>query len=148
LSDQTKNVWSFAFEIAEHGKETYSVRLRFKVIELGWEADFDSNRHPCIRIGRRNWAAVLYDHPAESWQVIALEIVRKDKRGVRLEEYAGAEAERKLCELIEGELTFADSELNAIADDLYEFGRKDAAKRWVNKTIALSRHNRSNQEAR
>jgi len=66
------------------------MRLRFKVIEVGWEADFDSNRHPRIRIGRRNWSAVLYDHPAKSWQVIALEIARGDKRGVRLEEYAGA----------------------------------------------------------
>jgi hypothetical protein len=148
LSDQTKNVWSFVFQIAEHGKETYSMRLRFKVIEVGWEADFDGNRHPRIRIGRRNWSAVLYDHPAESWQVIALEIARKDKRGVRFEEYAGAEAERRFCQLIEGELTLADSALDAIVSDLYEIGRKGAAKRWVNKTIALSRQNRSGQEAR
>jgi hypothetical protein len=80
----------------------------------------------------------LYDHPAESWQVIALEIARKDKRGVRLEEHAGAEAERKLCELIKGELTFADSVLNAITNDLYEIGRTGAAKRWVGKTITLT----------
>jgi hypothetical protein len=148
LSDQTKNVWSFAFQIEERGKETHNVRLQFKAIEVGWETDLDGNRHPNIRIARRNWSAVLYDHPAESWQVIALEIARKDKRGVRLEEYAGAEAERRFSQLIEGELTFADSALDAIADDLYEFGRKNAAKRWVNKTVALSRQNRSDQEAR
>lgn len=124
------------------------MRLRFNVIGVGWEADFDSNRHPCIRIARRNWSAVLYDHPAESWQVIALEIARKDKCGVRLEEYTGAEAERRFCQLIEGELTFADSALDTVADDLYEFGRKGAAKRWRNKGIALSRQNRSDQEAR
>jgi len=124
------------------------LRLRFKVIQVGWEVDLDDNRHPCVRIGRRNWSAVLYDHPAEGWQVIALEIPRKDKRGVRLEEYAGTEAERKSCELIQGELTFADSALDAIVGDLNEIGRKGAAKRWVSKTIALSRQNRSDQEAR
>jgi len=91
---------------------------------------------------------VLYDHPTESWQAIALEIARKDKCGVRLEEYTGAEAERRFCQLIEGELTFADSALDTVADDLYEFGRKGAAKRWRNKGIALSRQNRSDQEAR
>jgi hypothetical protein len=55
------------------------VRLRFRVIEVSWEADLDDNRHPRIRIGRRNWSAVLYDHPAESWQVIALEIARSGR---------------------------------------------------------------------
>jgi hypothetical protein len=121
-------------------KEMHNVRLRFQVIEVGWETDWDDNRHQRIRIGRRDWSAVLYDHPAEGWQVIALEIARKDKRDVRLEEYAGAEAERKLCELIKGELTFADAVLNAITNDLYEIGRKGAAKRWVGRTIALNVH--------
>jgi len=124
------------------------VKLQFRVIQVGWEADFDSNRHPRIRIARRNWSAVLYDHPAESWQVIALEIARKNKRGVHLEEYAGAEAERRFCQLIEGELTFADSALDAIVSDLYEMGCKGATKRWRNKAIALSRQNHSDQEAR
>jgi hypothetical protein len=124
------------------------MKLQFRVIQVGWEIDLDDNRHPRIQVGRRNWSAVLYDHPAESWQIIALEIARKDKRGVRLEEYAGAEAERRFCQLIEGELTLADSALNAIVSDLYEIGRKGAAKRWVSKTIALSRQNRSGQEAR
>lgn len=124
------------------------MRLRFQVIEVGWEADLDTNRHPRICIGRCGWSAVLYDHPAESWQVIALEIMHNGRRGERAEEYAGAEAERKLCELIEGELIFTDSALDAIANDLYELGRKGAARRWVNKAVTLSRQNRSDQEAR
>ena len=91
---------------------------------------------------------MLYDHPAEGWQVIALEIARKDKRGVRLEEFAGDEAERKFDQLIKGELTFADSVLNAITNDLYEFVRKGAAKRCVGKTITLhSRPTEGNQWA-
>jgi hypothetical protein len=131
-----------------HRREPQRVKLQFRVIQVSWEIDLDDNRHAHIRIGRRDWSAVLYDHPAEGWQVIALEIAHNVKRGVRLEEHAGAEAERKLCELIEGELIFTDSALDAISNDLYEFGRKGATKRWVNRTIALSRQNRSDQEAR
>jgi len=116
------------------------MRLRFKVIEIGWETDWDDHRHPRIRIGRRDWSAVLYDHPSEGWQVIGLETVRKDKRGVRLEEHTGGEAERKLNQLIKGELTFADAVLNAITNALYENGRTGATKHWVGKTITLNVH--------
>jgi hypothetical protein len=138
----------FEFRIEGHRREAKRVKLQFRVIQVGWEIDLDDNRHPRIRIGRRDWSAVLYDHPAEGWQVIALEIARKDKRGVRLEEFAGDEAERKFDQLIKGELTFADSVLNAITNDLYEFGRKGAAKRWVGKTITLhSRPTEGNQWA-
>lgn len=113
------------------------MRLRFKVIEVGWEVDFDDNRHPCIRIARRNWSAVLYDHPTEGWQIIALELARQTKRGTRIEEYDGAAAERQFQALNGGEPTLADSVLNTIVNDLYEFGRAGAAKRWVGKTITL-----------
>jgi len=116
------------------------VRLRFKVIEVDWETDWDDNRHPRIRIGRRDWSAVLYDHPSEGWQVVALEIVRKDKRGVRLEEHTGGEAGRKLDQLIRGELTFADAVLQSITRDLHELGRQGATKHWVGKTITLNVH--------
>jgi len=66
--------------------------------------------------------------------------VRKDKRGVRLEEHTGGEAERKLNQLIKGELTFADAVLNAITNALYENGRTGATKHWVGKTITLNVH--------
>lgn len=114
------------------------MRLRFKIIEVGWGTDFDNNRHPRIRIGRGNWSAVLYDHPAEGWQVISLEIARKAKFAPRIEEYDGDAAERKFRELIDGEMIFANTDWGAIANDLYEIGRKGAAKRWVGKTITLN----------
>lgn len=113
------------------------MKLRFNVIQVGWEIDLDGNRHPRIGIGRRDWSTGLYDHPTEGWQVIALEIARQDKRGVHCDEYASAEAESKLCELIEGELTFTDSALNTIVDDLYEIGRRGATKRWIGTQITL-----------
>lgn len=114
------------------------MRLRFQVIEVGWEADWDANRHPRICIGRCDWSAVVYDHPAKGWQVIALEIARQDKGRTRIEEHVGDDAARKFQELVGGELTFADSGLNAIANDLYEVGRAGAAKRWAGKTITLT----------
>jgi hypothetical protein len=128
------------FQIEEHGKETHSMRLRFKVIEVGWGIDFDNNRHPRIRVGRRDWSVVLYDHPAEGWQVIALEIARKAKRDTRIEERVGDDAASQFRELIGGELIFANSVLNAVANDLHEIGRKGAAKHWVGKTITLDVH--------
>jgi hypothetical protein len=136
------------FQIEERGKESRNMRLRFQVIEVGWETDFDDNRHPRIRVGRRDWLAVLYDHPAEGWQVFALEIAFKMKRDTRIEEHDGNAAESKFQELVGGEMIFAASALNAIADDLYEFGRKGAAKRWVGQTITLhSRPTEGNQWA-
>jgi len=113
------------------------MRLRFKVIEVGWGIDFDNNRHPRIRIGRRNWSAVLYDHPAEGWQVISLEIVCKAKRDTRTKEYDGDTAENKIRELLGGEMAFTNTNVRAIENDLYEVGQKGAAKRWVGKTITL-----------
>jgi hypothetical protein len=126
------------FQIEERGKETHSMRLRFKVIEVGWGIDFDNNRHPRIRMGRRNWSAVLYDHPTEGWQVISLEIVCKAKRDTRTKEYDGDPAESKMRELVGGEMVFANADVRAIENDLYEIGRKGAAKRWVGKTITLN----------
>jgi len=114
------------------------MRLRFQVIDVSWQADFDDNRHPRIRIGRRNWSAVLYDHPAEGWQVISLEIACKAKRGTRIDEYDGDAAESKFRELVGGEMVFANVDVRAIENDLYEIGRKGAAKRWVGKTITLN----------
>jgi hypothetical protein len=116
------------------------MRLRFKVIEIGWETDWDDHRHPRIRIGRRDWSAVLYDHPSEGWQVIALEIVRKEKRGARIEEHAGIAAETQLRKYIEGDLTFADAVLQSITRDLHELGRTGATKHWGGKTITLNVH--------
>jgi hypothetical protein len=124
------------------------MKSRFRVIQVGWEIDLDDNRHPRIQIGRANWSAVVYDHPTEGWQVIALEIELKAKQFSRFEEYAGTEAETKLREIIDGELVFADPTLGAIANDLYEYGRKGAMKRWENKIISLSYDKLSNQEVR
>lgn len=113
------------------------MQRRLMVIEVGWEIDLDGNRHPRIGIRRADWSAMLYDHPIEGWQIIALEIARHDKRGKRFDEYAGTEAESKLRELIEGELPFTDSVLNNIVEDLYEIGRRGAVKRWAGETIML-----------
>jgi len=112
------------------------VKLRFRVIQVGWEVDLDDNRHPRIRIGRRDWSAVLYDHPAEGWQVIALEVARKAKHGTRIETYDDATAASEFEALVGGESVF-DMALNVIANDLYEMGHHGAAKRWVGKTLTL-----------
>jgi len=125
-----------------------SVRLRFQVIEVGWESDLDDNHHPRIRIGRRNWSAALYDHPAEGWQVISLEIVLKTNRDTRIQEHDGNAAESKFHELIGGEMIFANSVLDTIADELYENGCKGAAKRWIGKVITLPCERQSNEEVK
>lgn len=111
------------------------MNLRFQVIEVGWEPDWDAHRHPRIRIGRRNWSAVLYDHPAEGWQVIALDVAHPKGRGARIETHDGATAASHFVELVGGEIDL--SALNALVNDLYEFGRQGAAKRWVGKTLTL-----------
>ena len=124
------------------------MRQRFQVIEVGWEKDLDDNRHPRIRVGRHNWSAVLYDHPAEGWQVISLEIAHKTKRDTRIEEHDGDAAGSKFQELVGGEMIFADSVLKTIADDLYENGRKGAARHWIGKVITLPCERRSNEEVK
>jgi hypothetical protein len=43
-------------------------------MKVGWGVDFDDNRHPRIRIGRGEWSAVLYNHPANGWEVVTLEV--------------------------------------------------------------------------
>ena len=48
------------------------MKLRVRVIQVGWEIDLDGNRRPRIQMGRTNWSAVVYDHPTKCWQVIAL----------------------------------------------------------------------------
>ncbi|MBI3913766.1 MAG: hypothetical protein HY327_06220 [Chloroflexi bacterium] len=113
------------------------MRLKFQIIKVGWEADFDNNRHPSIHIRRGNWSAVLYDHPAEGWQVVSLEIARRTKHDTHIEEFDGEAAESKFQELVGGEISFASADLSAIENDLYEIGRKGAAKRWVGKPIVL-----------
>ena len=57
------------------------MKLRFRVIQVGWEIDLDDNRHPRIQMGRANWSTVVYDHPSEGWQVIALEIATRKNEG-------------------------------------------------------------------
>ena len=111
------------------------MRIQVKVIEVGWERDLDDNRHPQIRIGRARWSAVMYDHPANGWEVVSLEIVRGSQRRRHVEAYDGETATTKLIELTRGEMTLDG--LVAVEEDLYEVGRKGAARRWVGKTVWL-----------
>jgi len=113
------------------------MNLRCKIIWVGWESDLDSTPHPRVHIGRENWVAVLYDHPAEGWQVIELDIVHPKGRGARIETHDGATAASHFAELVGGEIDL--SALNKIANDLYEFGCQGAAKRWVGQTLTLKR---------
>lgn len=121
------------------------MRLQFKVIEVGWETDWDDNRHPRIRIGRRDWSAVLYDHPSEGWQVIALERTRWVERHTQIEAYDGADAACQFERLVGGEVD--DASLDAIAAELYVTGRQGASKRWVGKTIPLRIHTNKRRSA-
>ena len=75
-------------------------------------------------------------------------MTHKGERGARFNEYAGVAAETQLRQLIDGELNRADPMLNTIANDLYEYGRKGAMKRWENKIISLSYNKQSYQEVR
>ncbi len=111
------------------------LRVRVRVMEVGWGVDFDDNRHPRIRIDRDSWSAVIYDHPANGWEVVTLEIGQRAKRIAR-EYHSEDAARRRLNELLGGEPVF-DS-LTKLADDLYEIGRRGAMKRWIGKTIALT----------
>jgi hypothetical protein len=120
------------------------MNLRFQVIEVGWETDWDANRHPRIRIGRRNWSAVLYDHPAEGGQVIALDVAHSKGRGARIETQDGATAASHFVELVGGEIDL--SALNAIVKDLYELGRQGATKRWIGKTLTLKVHSTKGEQ--
>ncbi len=110
------------------------MRKRFKVMDAGWGIDFDDNRHPRIQIGRREWSAVLYNHPANGWEVVTLETGHRSKH-VSRENHSDESAKSKLLELIGGEPVF-DS-LTKLEDDLYEIGRRGAMKRWIGKTITL-----------
>jgi hypothetical protein len=111
------------------------MKVRVKIIEVGWGVDFDDNRHPRICIERDGWSAVLYDHPANGWEVVTLEIGQRSKRIAR-ECHSDDAARRRLFELIAGEPVF-DS-LNKLEDDLYEIGCRGAMKRWLGKTATLS----------
>lgn len=111
------------------------MKVRVKGMEVGWATDFDDNRHRRICIERDGWTAVLYDHPANGREVVTLEIGQGSKRVTR-ENHSEDVAKRRLIELLGGEPVF-DS-LARLEDDLYEFGRRGAMKRWIGKTISLA----------
>ena len=110
------------------------MKVRVKVTEVGWATDFDDNRHPRICIVRGEWSAVLYNHPANGWEVVTLELNPRSKRVPR-EYHSEDAAQRRLIELIDGEPVF-DS-LSKVEEDLYEIGRRGAIKRWIGKTLSL-----------
>ncbi len=103
-------------------------------MEVGWGVDFDDNRHPRICIGRGDWSVVLYNHPANGWEVVTLEINPRFKRAPR-EYHSDEAASRRLIELIGGEPVF-DS-LTRLENDLFEVGRRGASNRWIGKTLSL-----------
>ncbi|CAG0942587.1 hypothetical protein ANRL1_00987 [Anaerolineae bacterium] len=113
------------------------MQKRFEVMEIGWGKDFDENRHPRIRIGRGNFSLVLYDHPANGWEIVTLNVATKRKSDATPKEFHGESAEQELAKRLSGNLCLARSELDSLVDDLYEIGHRGAAKRWVGKTIML-----------
>ncbi len=114
------------------------MQKRFKVIEVGWGKDFDENRHPRIRIGRDNFSLVLYDHPANGWEIVTLNVATNRKSDATPKEFHGESAEHELAKRLGGNLCLARSELDSLVEDLYEIGRRGAVKRWVGKTIMLN----------
>jgi len=113
------------------------MQKRFKVMEVGWGKDFDDNRHPRIRIERDNFSLVLYDHPANGWEVVTLNVATRRKSDATPKEFHGESAESELTKQISSNLWLARSELDSLADDLYEIGRRGATKRWIGKHITL-----------
>ena len=113
------------------------MKARFKIIEVGWGKDFDDNRHPRLRIGRANYSLVLYDHPANGWEIITMEIMNRRQDRFAPRELHGESAEVELTKNLGGELLLAQSALDTLVEDLYETGRRGAAKRWVGETITL-----------
>ncbi len=113
------------------------MQKRFKVMEVGWGKDFDENRHPRIRIGRDDFSLVLYDHPANGWEIVMLNIATKRKSDATPKEFHGESAQHELAKRLGGDLCLARSELDSLVDDLYEIGRRGAMKRWIGKQITL-----------
>lgn len=113
------------------------MQKRFKVIEVGWGKDFDENRHPRIRIERDNFSLVLFDHPANGWEIVTLNVATRRKSNATPNEFHGESAECELTKRISGNLRLAQSELDSLVEDLYEIGRRGAMKRWIGKQITL-----------
>lgn len=113
------------------------MQKRFKVIEVGWGKDFDENRHPRIRIGRDDFSLVLYDHPANGWEIVTLNVAMKRKSDATPKEFHGESAEQELTKRVGGNLRLAQSELDSLVEDLYEIGHRGAVKRWVGETIMI-----------
>lgn len=113
------------------------MQKRFKVMEVGWGKDFDENRHPRIRIGRNDFSLVLYDHPANGWEIVTLNFATRRKSDETPKEFHGESAGCELRKRISGNLRLAQSELDSLVDDLYEIGRRGATKRWIGKQITL-----------
>ena len=66
-----------------------------------------------------------------------LKVALASRRRSQVQEVGGEPAERKLSELLGGNLVLANSALDTLAADLYEWGRKGAETRWVGKVVAL-----------
>ncbi len=113
------------------------MQKQFKVMEVGWGKDFDDNRNPRIRIGRDDFSLVLYDHPANGWEIVTLNVATSRKSDAMPKEFHGESAEQELTRRVGGNVRLARSELDSLAEDLYEIGRRGALKRWVGKIIML-----------
>lgn len=113
------------------------MQKRFKVMEVGWGKDFDEYRHPRIRIGRNDFSLVLYDHPANGWEIVTLNLATRRKSDAMPKEFHGESAEHQLAIRLGGNLHLAQSELGSLVEDLYETGRRGATKRWIGKHITL-----------
>ena len=113
------------------------MQKRFKVMEVGWGKDFDDNRHPRIRIGRDDFSLVLYDHPANGWEIVTLNVATRRASDATPKEFHGESAEQELTKRIGGNLRLARSELDSLVENLYEMGRRGATKRWIEKQITL-----------
>ncbi len=111
-----------------------------RVIAVTWEGDWDNNLHPAViaRVGGHELQ--FYDHPTESWQVIAIAPVTLADWTHALSA-DGADACAQLLPRVLGappDWGNTGVALARIADDLYEHGRHGAAKRWTGKRLTLT----------
>ena len=113
------------------------MKTRIRVVQVAWGRDMQNNRHARIEIAKREWTAVLYEDPTKGWEIVTLVVAPRSTRQVQPEKYSGASAERKLRDLLGGELRLVNGSLAALLEDLYEVGRRGAEARWVGKLITL-----------
>ena len=113
--------------------------VRFQIAEVRWEPDQDDTLHPSVTIEKDDWAAILYCHPSEGWQVISLSLhLKKGKLVVLSEESSGLDAvEHEFERRLDGHAALLDEWLSTLDDDLHEHGRVGASMRWVGRRVRL-----------